>query len=51
MISSRPAVAELGAALTLLMIVAALLAAVLVPAMARWIAALAEPGGSKRRSA
>ncbi|MFM8747728.1 MAG: hypothetical protein ACKOED_13845 [Aestuariivirga sp.] len=50
MISSRPAVAELGAALTLLMIIAAFLVAVLVPAMARWLSALTEPEVAKRRS-
>ncbi len=43
MISSRPAVAELGAVLTLLMLIAAAIAAVLVPALARWLAALGKP--------
>jgi hypothetical protein len=49
MISSRPAVAELGAALTLIMMIVAVLAALLVPAMARWLAALAEPAVSTPR--
>ena len=39
-ISSRPAVAEAGLVLALMMLVAALLSMLLVPALARWLAAL-----------
>lgn len=42
-ISSRPAVAELGAALALLLVIVALLIVVLVPALTRWLAMLGEP--------
>lgn len=43
MISSRPAVAGLGAALALLMLIAALLVVILVPAMTRWLDSPAKP--------
>jgi hypothetical protein len=39
-LSSRPAVAEVGAALALLLVIAALLCSLLVPALARWFATL-----------
>lgn len=42
-ISSRPAVAELGASLALLFVILALLIVLLVPALARWLDLLAEP--------
>ena len=42
-LSSRPAVAEVGAVLALLLVVAALLVSLLVPALARWIDTLAGP--------
>lgn len=42
MISSRPAVAEVGMVLALLLLIAALLSILLVPALARWLAALAD---------
>jgi predicted RND superfamily exporter protein len=42
-ISSRPAVAELGASLALLFLIVALLVVLLVPALARWLDLLAEP--------
>ncbi|MCA3559720.1 MAG: hypothetical protein IOC82_01660 [Aestuariivirga sp.] len=43
LISSRPAVAELGASLAMLFLIVALLIALLVPAFARWLDLLAEP--------
>jgi len=48
MISSRPAVAEMGAALALLMLIAALLIVILVPAMTRWLDAFSEAGAMRR---
>jgi cytochrome bd-type quinol oxidase subunit 1 len=39
-LSSRPAVAEVGAALALLLVIAALLSSLLVPALARWFSTL-----------
>lgn len=42
-ISSRPAVAELGASLAMLFLIVALLVMLLVPALARWLDLLAEP--------
>lgn len=42
-ISSRPAVAELGASLAMLFLIVALLIVLLVPALARWLDLLAEP--------
>lgn len=42
-ISSRPAVAELGASLAMLFLIVALLVVLLVPALARWLDLLAEP--------
>ena len=42
-ISSRPAVAELGASLAMLFLIVALLILLLVPALARWLDQLAEP--------
>lgn len=42
-ISSRPAVAELGASLAMLLLIVALIIVILVPAMARWLDVLAEP--------
>lgn len=42
-ISSRPAVAELGAALAMLLLTVALLVMLLVPALARWLDALSAP--------
>jgi len=42
-ISSRPAVAELGASLAMLFLIVALLIVLLVPALARWLDMLAEP--------
>lgn len=42
-ISSRPAVAELGASLAMLFLIVALLIMLLVPALARWLDLLAEP--------
>ena len=42
-ISSRPAVAELGASLAMLFLIVALLVMLLVPALARWLDMLAEP--------
>lgn len=42
MISSRPAVAEVGMVLALLLLIAAMLSILLVPALARWLAALAD---------
>ncbi|MEI7599486.1 MAG: hypothetical protein WCJ41_09200 [Aestuariivirga sp.] len=42
-ISSRPAVAELGASLSMLFLIVALLIVLLVPALARWLDLLAEP--------
>ena len=39
-ISSRPAVAELGALMSLLFLMAAVLCIVLVPALSRWLRAL-----------
>ncbi len=41
-VSSRPAVAEAGLVLALLMLIAALLSILLVPALSRWLAALAD---------
>jgi hypothetical protein len=41
-VSSMPAVAEAGVVLSLLMLIAALLSMLLVPALARWLAALAD---------
>lgn len=41
-VSSRPAVAEAGLVLALLMLVAALLSILLVPALARWLASLVD---------
>jgi len=40
-LSSRPSVAEVGAALAMLLVLAALLAIIMVPAMARWFDAMA----------
>ena len=48
-ISSRPAVAELGAALAMLMLISAMLVLLLVPVMARWLDALTEPRPAARR--
>lgn len=48
-ISSRPAVAEAGLVLALLMLIAALLSILLVPALARWLAALAESSPQSER--
>jgi hypothetical protein len=42
-ISSRPAVAELGASLAMLFLIVALLILLLVPALARWLDQLAQP--------
>lgn len=42
-ISSRPAVAEIGASLAMLFLIVALLVVLLVPALARWLDLLAEP--------
>jgi hypothetical protein len=50
-LSSRPAVAEVGGVLALLLVVAGLLVSLLVPAMSRWIDTLAalRPGRAWRR--
>ncbi len=42
-ISSRPAVAELGASLAMLLLIVALLIVLVVPALARWLDMLADP--------
>ncbi|MCA3555702.1 MMPL family transporter [Aestuariivirga sp.] len=42
-VSSRPAVAELGASLAMLFLIVALLVLLLAPALARWLDLLAEP--------
>jgi hypothetical protein len=41
-LSSRPSVAEVGGALALLLLIAAFLALILVPTLARWLGALAD---------
>ncbi len=46
-LSSRPSVAEVGAALAMLLLIAALLSILLVPAMARWLDTLM--GGAPKR--
>lgn len=50
-LSSRPSVAEVGVALAMLLVLAALLVAVLVPALARWFDAMSGPrhGAAYRR--